>query len=39
LRLVSPSKLTVQSLKIMGLLNLFQISEDDQQAVACFNQL
>jgi len=38
LRLVSPSKLTVQSLKIVGLLNLFQIFEDDQQAVASFNQ-
>lgn len=38
LRLVSPSKLTVQSLKIVGLLNLFQIFEDDQQAVASFSQ-
>jgi len=38
LRLVSPSKLTLQSLKIVGLLNLFQIFEDDQQAVASFNQ-
>jgi anti-sigma B factor antagonist len=37
LKLVNPSKLAVQTLKIVGLLNLFEIYEDEGQAVSSFN--
>ncbi len=36
IRLLSPSKFTVQTLKMIGLLNLFEIFDDQQQAVASF---
>lgn len=35
-KLVNPSKLTLQTLKIVGLLNLFEIYEDDVQAAASY---
>lgn len=35
-KLLSPSKFTMQSLKLVGLLNLFQIYEDLPTAVASF---
>lgn len=35
--LLNPSKFTVQTLKMIGLLNLFQTFEDPQQAVSSFN--
>lgn len=37
LKLVGPSKLAVQTLKIVGLLNLFEIFDDDSQAVSSFS--
>jgi anti-sigma B factor antagonist len=37
LKLVNPSKLTVQTLKIVGLLNLFEIYPDEAEAVSSFN--
>lgn len=37
LKLVNPSKLAVQTLKIVGLLNLFEIYEDEGQAVSSFS--
>jgi anti-sigma B factor antagonist len=37
LKLVNPSKLTVQTLKIVGLLNLFEIYQDEAEAVSSFN--
>ncbi len=37
IRLLKPSKFTVQTLKMIGLLNLFEIYEDPQQAVASFS--
>ena len=37
LKLVNPSKLAVQTLKIVGLLNLFEIYDDEGQAVSSFN--
>ena len=36
IRLLNPSKFTVQTLKMIGLLNLFEIFNDQQQAVASF---
>lgn len=36
IRLLNPSKFTVQTLKMIGLLNLFEIFDDLQQAVASF---
>jgi anti-anti-sigma factor len=36
LKLVSPSKFVVQTLKLVGLLNLFEIFQDSQTAVASF---
>ncbi len=37
LKLVNPSKLALQTLKIVGLLNLFEIFNDENQAVESFN--
>lgn len=37
IRLLNPSKFTVQTLKMIGLLNLFEIFEDQQQAVGSFS--
>lgn len=37
LKLLNPSKLAVQTLKIVGLLNLFEIYEDEGEAVSSFN--
>jgi anti-sigma B factor antagonist len=37
LKLVNPSKLAVQTLKIVGLLNLFEIFDDEGQAVSSFD--
>jgi anti-sigma B factor antagonist len=36
IRLLKPSKFTVQTLKMVGLLNLFTTFEDSQEAVASF---
>jgi len=36
IRLLRPSKFTVQTLKMVGLLNLFTTFEDSQEAVASF---
>lgn len=36
LRLVNPSRLAVQTLKIVGLLKLFQVFENEQEALASF---
>jgi len=36
IRLLKPSKFTVQTLKMVGLLNLFTVFEDEAQAVASF---
>ena len=36
LKLVSPSKLAVQTLKIVGLLNLFETYDDEGQAIASY---
>ncbi len=36
LKLVNPSKFVVQTLKLVGLLNLFEIFTDGQAAVASF---
>jgi len=36
LRLLNPSKFVVQTLKMIGLLNLFEIFEDQEQAVGSF---
>lgn len=36
LRLVNPSRLAVQTLKIVGLLKLFQVFNDQQEALASF---
>ena len=36
LKLVSPSKFAVQTLKIVGLLSLFEIFDDDNAAVESF---
>ncbi len=37
IKLVNPSKFAVQTLKIVGVLNLFQIYEDESAAVASFS--
>ncbi len=37
IRLLNPSKFTVQTLKMIGLLNLFEIFEDQQLAVTSFH--
>ena len=36
LKLVSPSKFVVQTLKLVGLLNLFEVFADSQTAAASF---
>ncbi len=36
IRLVNPSKFTVQTLRMIGVLNLFQIFEDESGAVESF---
>ena len=36
LRLLSPSRMAVQTLKIVGLLKLFQVFDDEQEALASF---
>ena len=36
LKLVSPSKLALQTLKIVGLLNLFEVFDDESQAVESY---
>lgn len=36
IKLVQPSKLVVQTLKILGLLNLFEIFEDESAAITSF---
>jgi anti-sigma B factor antagonist len=36
IRLLHPSKFTVQTLKMVGILNLFSVYEDLSQAVAAF---
>lgn len=37
LKLVSPSKLALQTLKIVGLVNLFEIFQDEAEAVQSFS--
>jgi anti-sigma B factor antagonist len=37
IKLVQPSKFAVQTLKLVGVLNLFEIFEDDDAAVASFS--
>ncbi len=37
LKLLNPSKFTLQTLKIVGLLNLFEVYEDEAQAVASYS--
>jgi anti-sigma B factor antagonist len=37
LKLVSPSKFTVQTLRLVGVLNLFEVFENDDAAVASFS--
>jgi anti-anti-sigma regulatory factor len=36
IRLLKPSKFTMQTLKMVGLLNLFTTYDDESQAVASF---
>jgi anti-anti-sigma factor len=36
IRLLAPSKFVIQTLKMIGLLNLFDVFEDPQQAIASF---
>src|SRR5215469_2661859 len=36
IRLLKPSKFTVQTLKMVGLFNLFSVFEDEPQAIASF---
>lgn len=36
-KLVSPSKLAMQTLKIVGLLNLFEVFDDEAKAVASYS--
>jgi anti-sigma B factor antagonist len=36
LRLLNPSRLAIQTLKIVGLLKLFQVFNDEQEALASF---
>lgn len=37
LRLVNPSKFVTQTLRLIGVLNLFSVFEDEDQAVASFD--
>ena len=37
LKLVNPSKFAMQTLKIVGLLSLFEVFDDDTQAIQSFN--
>jgi anti-sigma B factor antagonist len=37
LKLVNPSKLALQTLKIVGLVSLFEIFDDENQAVESYN--
>src|SRR3954468_24581100 len=37
LKLVNPSKFALQTLKIVGLLNLFELFDDEKQAVQSFS--
>ncbi|HKS72448.1 MAG TPA: STAS domain-containing protein [Terriglobales bacterium] len=37
LRLLNPSKFVMQTLKMIGLLNLFEVFQDQQQAVESFH--
>ncbi len=37
LKLVSPSKLVTQTLKILGLLNIFEVFDDENAAVQSFS--
>jgi anti-sigma B factor antagonist len=36
IKLVNPSKFTIQTLRLVGILNLFEIFEDDDKAVDSF---
>jgi len=36
LKLLSPSKFALQTLKMIGLLNLFEVFDDQEQALASF---
>jgi hypothetical protein len=36
IKLVSPSKFAVQTLKLVGVLNLFEVFDDDDKAVESF---
>lgn len=36
LKLLNPSKFAIQTLKMIGLLNLFQVFQDQEEAVASF---
>ena len=36
-KLLNPSKFTVQTLKMIGLLNMFEVFQDQDAAVASFN--
>ncbi|MGO9404499.1 MAG: STAS domain-containing protein [Terriglobales bacterium] len=37
LKLLNPAKFTVQTLKMIGLLNLFEVFQDQDKAVSSFN--
>ena len=37
LKLINPSKFAVQTLRLVGVLNLFEIFQDEETAVASFN--
>jgi anti-sigma B factor antagonist len=37
IKLLKPSKFTVQTLKMIGLLNLFEVFQDQDEAVSSFN--
>jgi anti-sigma B factor antagonist len=37
IKLIQPSKFAIQTLKLVGVLNLFEIFEDDDAAVASFS--
>jgi len=37
LKLVNPSRMTIQTLRIVGVLNLFDLFEDEDAAVASFH--
>jgi len=36
MKLVSPSKMTIQTLRLVGVLQLFEVFEDENAAVASF---